>query len=112
MEGDTLKDPWIKGFGTFRGIYDMFARGDKLMAEGYRCWPKNLPLLVLHGTEDEVNSCPATESFFKILQSSDKTLILYPGAWHDLMSEPDGVKEKHMKDCVSWTEAHLPHVAT
>ena len=26
VDGDTLKDPWIKGFGTFRGIYDMFAR--------------------------------------------------------------------------------------
>ncbi|ETW79528.1 lysophospholipase [Heterobasidion irregulare TC 32-1] len=112
---DALKDPWVKRFGIYRGIYDMFTRGYKLMAKGYKCWPKNLPLLVLHGTEDEmgsfVNSCPATEAFFKILQAPDKTLILYPGAWHDLMSEPDGVKEKYMEDCMSWTESHMPKTA-
>ncbi|ETW79539.1 hypothetical protein HETIRDRAFT_321372, partial [Heterobasidion irregulare TC 32-1] len=67
-----------------------------------QCWPKNFP----------VRQHPATKSLFKILQSSDNTLTLYPGTWHDFMSDPEGVKGKYIKDCVSRTEAHLSQVAT
>ncbi|KAJ7480404.1 hypothetical protein B0H11DRAFT_2024934 [Mycena galericulata] len=53
-----------------------------------------------------MNSCAASENFFKALNAEDKRLILYPGAFHDLMTEPD-IKDQYQEDCISWVEAHL-----
>ncbi|KAJ7148740.1 lysophospholipase [Mycena crocata] len=102
-----LIDPWARQFGTFYSIYDGLTAGMNLVEEGHKNWPKELPLLLLHGTADDMNSCPASEKFFKGVTCTDKQLILYPDAFHDLMTEPD-IKDQYQEDCVSWVEAHLP----
>ncbi|KAI0313884.1 hypothetical protein OF83DRAFT_494075 [Amylostereum chailletii] len=81
----------------------MLNRGALLLSQGYKCWPQDLPVLMLHGTKDMVNSCPSTEKFFEVLQAPDKQLIIYPDMWHDLMTEP-AVKEQYFEDCASWLE--------
>ncbi|KAJ7449214.1 hypothetical protein FB451DRAFT_1410944 [Mycena latifolia] len=58
-----------------------------------------------------MNSCTASENFFKALNAEDKRLVLYPDAFHDLMTEP-GIKDQYPEDCIAWAEAHLHHPAS
>ncbi|KAJ6459412.1 lysophospholipase [Mycena vulgaris] len=105
--GESLiGDPWVREYGTYCGLYDMLMMGINLDKEGHKNWPKTLPLLLLHGTADDMNSCTSSENFFKLVTAEDKRLILYPNAYHDLMTEPD-VKEQYQEDCISWVDAHL-----
>ncbi|KAI0919099.1 hypothetical protein AcW1_003438 [Taiwanofungus camphoratus] len=102
------KDPLFKERGTLRGLADMLGAGEQLLWNDYRNWPKNLPVLILHGTDDKVTSCTASEEFFNKLDAEDKKLSLYPDAYHELSNEPNGVKEKFIDECISWVQAHLP----
>ena len=46
------------------------------------------PLLLLHGTEDELIDPAGMEAFFHAVSSPDKKLRGFPGMWHDLLHEP------------------------
>ncbi|KAJ7982989.1 lysophospholipase [Mycena polygramma] len=100
-----IVDPWVREYGSYRSLYDMLKMGINLDKEGHRKWPRTLPLLLLHGTADDMNSCAASEDFFARMNAEDKALILYPDAFHDLMTEPK-FKDKYEEDCISWVEAH------
>lgn len=106
-----LKDPLVKQQGTLKGISDMLDGGEALLKD-YVNWPADLPVLLVHGTEDKVTSCIATEQFFQKLPAKDKTFTPYPGGYHELQSEPNGVKEKLVEECISWVEAHIPSDGT
>ncbi|EIN06778.1 lysophospholipase [Punctularia strigosozonata HHB-11173 SS5] len=101
-------DPLVYEKGTLRQLRDMLNHGEQLLWNDYKDWPKDLPVLLIHGTEDKVTSCKSTEEFFQNLPAQDKKLSLYPGGYHELHNEPDGVKEKFIEECISWVEAHLP----
>ncbi|VDB94441.1 unnamed protein product [Peniophora sp. CBMAI 1063] len=104
---EHLADPWMKGHASLEGIVDMLSRGELLLTEGHRVWPKDLPVLILHGDEDMINGFPTCKDFFDILQTPDKTFVEYPGMFHDLMTEPD-VKERYFEDCYSWLDQRVP----
>ncbi|KAJ7606553.1 lysophospholipase [Mycena polygramma] len=106
-----IVDPWVRQYGTYGSLYGMLKMGMKLHKGGYKKWPKTLPLLLLHGTADDMNSCPASEHFIAGLTAEDKSLILYPDAFHDLMTEPK-IKDKYEEDCISWVEAHAKSSST
>ncbi|KAH9935961.1 lysophospholipase [Epithele typhae] len=104
---DSLKDPYIKGYGRLEGLIDMIHRGEVLIWEGYKLWPSDdLPVLILHGTADQVNAFPPTKKFFEMLQAPNKEFIVYENMMHDLMTEPE-IKEKYFQDCLSWVQKHL-----
>ncbi|KAG9135897.1 hypothetical protein Leryth_002600 [Lithospermum erythrorhizon] len=44
-----------------------------------------LPFLVVHGEDDKVTDPSASKLLYHSASSSDKTLKLYPGMWHDLL---------------------------
>ena len=62
-----------------------------------------LPLLILQGTEDVVVSPAATEAFYQAAGSSDKTLNLFPDAYHDLPREPE--KDEIAAEIAAWIGA-------
>jgi acylglycerol lipase len=64
-----------------------------------------LPLLILHGTQDKATKPSGSQLFYDTAGSSDKTLKLYDGAFHDLLNDID--KEKVMADVLSWINSHL-----
>ena len=64
-----------------------------------------LPLLVLHGTADKATKPSGSQRFFDMAGSSDKTLKLYDGHFHDLLN--DVGKEEVMADIANWINAHL-----
>jgi acylglycerol lipase len=65
-----------------------------------------LPLLILHGTEDKAAKASGSQLFYDRVGSTDKTLKLYDGHFHDLLN--DLGKETVMADITAWIEARLP----
>jgi acylglycerol lipase len=65
-----------------------------------------LPLLVLHGTADKVTKFSGSQLFYERAGSSDKTIKLYEGHFHDLLNDVD--KESVIADITSWIAARLP----
>jgi alpha-beta hydrolase superfamily lysophospholipase len=48
-----------------------------------------LPLLILHGTADEVANFTGSQFFYEGAGSPDKTIKLYEGHFHDLLNDID-----------------------
>ena len=82
-------------------------RADALLAESFQ--QITLPLLILHGTADKVTKPSGSVEFYEKAGSSDKTLRLYEGHFHDLLA--DVGKQEVMADIQTWVDAHLPTVA-
>jgi acylglycerol lipase len=67
-----------------------------------------LPVLILHGTLDRVTKPSGSQLFYDTVGSADKTLKLYKGHYHDLLSDVD--KETVMADITGWMSARLSTV--
>jgi len=102
-----LKDPMVKQVGSLRGISDMLDGGEHLLRTDYTRWPTNLPVLLVHGSDDKVTSAKASELLHQQLPAKDKKISIFQGGYHELHNEPDGVKDKLIEECITWVEAHL-----
>jgi alpha-beta hydrolase superfamily lysophospholipase len=81
-------------------------RADELLEKSFG--QITLPLLILHGTADKVTSPRGSQEFYERAGSSDKTLKLYEGHFHDLLA--DVGKQRVMADIQAWIDAHLETV--
>lgn len=61
-----------------------------------------LPLLVLHGGADRVNSPRGSEELFKLAASTDKQIRIYPGGFHEPHNDLD--RETVVTDVTGWLE--------
>lgn len=64
------------------------------------------PVLILHGTEDKATRPEGSQYFYDNAASSDKTLKLYEGHYHDLLADID--KEKVIADILAWLSERVP----
>lgn len=64
-----------------------------------------LPVLILHGTADKATKYQGSQFFHDNAGSKDKTLKLYPDAYHDMLS--DIIKDQVMADIKAWIAARL-----
>jgi len=62
-----------------------------------------LPLLLLHGTADMATDPEGSRRLHARAGSTDKTLKLYEGLFHDLLHEPE--KEQVTADLIEWLDA-------
>jgi alpha-beta hydrolase superfamily lysophospholipase len=69
-----------------------------------------LPVLILHGTEDKATNPSGSQFFFDNAGSTDKTLKLYEGHYHDLLNDID--KEVVMADINGWIDTRVPAMQT
>jgi acylglycerol lipase len=65
-----------------------------------------LPVLILHGTLDKNARPSGSQHFHDMAGSTDKTLKLYEGGFHDLLNDID--KKVVMQDIKGWINARLP----
>ena len=99
LEADPLTEDEVQPVATVAA----FARaGERFVREFPRI---NLPLLILHGTADKATRPDGSQQFFDEAGSSDKTLKLYEGHYHDLLN--DFGKEDVMDDIAGWIDARL-----
>lgn len=65
-----------------------------------------LPVLIMHGTEDKATKPSGSQHFYEQAGSTDKTLKLYEGHYHDLLNDVD--KEIVMADIQNWIDERIP----
>ncbi len=65
-----------------------------------------IPLLLIHGAEDQVTSVEATRDFYGRLGSPDKALKIYPQMLHETFNEIG--REQVIDDILAWIEERLP----
>jgi lysophospholipase len=66
----------------------------------------SVPLLLLHGTDDEICALAGSTMVHDRVSSPDKTLRRYQGLYHEVFNEPE--RDQVLADLVSWVEKHLP----
>ena len=64
-----------------------------------------LPVFILHGTLDKATKPSGSQQFFEKVGSTDKTLKLYDGYYHDLLH--DVGKDAVMADIQAWLDKRL-----
>ncbi|KAI0753189.1 lysophospholipase [Daedaleopsis nitida] len=96
------EDPWIIQKGSLKGLHDMLSGGEQLLWNDHKHWPTDLPLLIVHGTDDKVTSFNASQEFFDKVAATDKEFRAFEGGYHELVHEPAGMKERFMEECISW----------
>ena len=79
-------------------------RADQVLKAGFPLI--TLPLLILHGTADKAAKPSGSQYFFDAAGSTDKTLKLYEGAFHDPLN--DLGKTAVMTDLTNWLDGRLP----
>jgi len=63
-----------------------------------------LPVLIVHGTADKVTKPSGSAHFYEKAGSTDKTLKLYEGHYHDLLNDVD--RDLVMADMTEWITSH------
>lgn len=64
------------------------------------------PVLFVHGDHDPVTSLGATEQLYGAMQTTDKTLLVVPGAFHE--THNDLCRESVLAQIVAWITARAP----
>lgn len=64
-----------------------------------------LPVLVVHGTADGLTNPKGSELFMEKAQSEDKTLKLFPGAYHELIHDLES--EEMIQTVVEWIKERV-----
>jgi alpha-beta hydrolase superfamily lysophospholipase len=97
-------DPLIAGEVQPAATVAALVRADERLE---REFPKiKLPVFILHGTVDKATLPKGSQFFFDTVGSSDKTLKLYEGHYHDLLN--DFGKENVIAEMIGWIDRHLP----
>ncbi|MBZ0291765.1 MAG: lysophospholipase [Anaerolineae bacterium] len=63
-----------------------------------------LPLLVMHGTDDPICPSSGSQIAYDQASSADKSLKFYPGMYHEIHNEIG--KEQVLTDIVTWLDQH------
>ena len=64
-----------------------------------------VPILLVHGSADKVNDVQGSEEIFERITTTDKTLKIYPGSYHEPHNDLD--RNQVMNDLVHWLDEHL-----
>jgi alpha-beta hydrolase superfamily lysophospholipase len=70
----------------------------------------NVPILILHGTNDKATKPAGSQYFYDNAGSTDKTLKLYQGGYHDLLNDTD--KATVIADIRAWIAHRVPVIAS
>jgi len=64
----------------------------------------NLPMLIMHGTADGLTAPSGSKWLYDSVTSSDKTLKLYEGLFHEIFNEPEA--QSIYAEVVDWLDQH------
>ena len=63
-----------------------------------------VPVLIQHGEADSLVPLEGNRDIFAAIGSADKTVITYPGLFHEIYNEPE--KDAVIADLANWLDAH------
>jgi len=96
------EDPMVHHVGTVRWGAETLGAIERVKA---RAGAIKLPILILHGGDDKVNSVSGSRELLDKVSSADKKLIVYPGGMHEPHNDID--REKVVSDVEEWLSRHL-----
>lgn len=96
-------DPLIAGESQPTQTVAEMVRADERLANEFG--RLTLPVLILHGTHDRATKPSGSQLFYERASSTDKTLKLYDGHYHDLLN--DLGRELVLGDIKAWLDARL-----
>lgn len=64
-----------------------------------------LPLLVMHGEKDKLTNPEGSRLVHELAGSSDKTLTIYPGLFHEIFNEPE--QDQVLTDLTTWLRERM-----
>jgi len=94
-------DPLVHGLisaGAFNAITNA---QQETFAQAHRI---QLPVLITHGSADHIADISASKEIYAAIQSSDKTLHIYPGMYHEPFNESEN--EQVFEDWINWLDLH------
>jgi acylglycerol lipase len=97
-------DPLIKGESQPAETAAEMIKADQVLEKSFD--RINIPVLIIHGTEDKATRPDGSQFFYDHAGSADKTLKLYEGHYHDLLNDVD--KEIVLGDMINWINARIP----
>ncbi|MCB1327096.1 MAG: lysophospholipase [Spirochaetales bacterium] len=69
-----------------------------------------IPVLITHGTDDQITDASASREFYDNCLSDDRELILYPGLYHEIYNETEKERSRVLMDLRRWLRNQLPVV--
>lgn len=97
-----VEDPLVHNLGTPRLGTELMAAIEWTQAHAGEL---ALPCLIIHGSDDRLCPCEASQAFFEACDCEDKERIEYEGGYHELFNDLD--KEKVLSDVQAWLERHI-----
>jgi acylglycerol lipase len=97
-------DPLIKGESQPLETLAEMVRADERLKAGFSTI--TLPVLIIHGTADKATRPSGSQEFYDNTGSTDKTLKLYEGGYHDPLHDIE--KEAVMGDILNWVNERIP----
>ena len=100
---DYIADPLVfHGKMSARMLRELFAGMHTVQAGAAGI---TLPILILHGGADAMTSPEGSLFLQDHIGSSDKTLKIYPGLYHEIFNEPE--RADVLADVLTWCEGRL-----
>jgi acylglycerol lipase len=97
-------DPLVYTGKMTARISDVINQGiERLALQGTRI---ELPLLLLHGSEDRLCNPAWSEYLRDLVNSQDKELHIYQGLYHEIYNEPEA--ESVFNDILVWLKREIP----
>lgn len=94
-------DALVERKATVRWGAEMLGAIDRVNA---RASEVQVPYLLLHGTGDKITASDGSKEFHAKTASSDKTLTIYDGYFHELHNEPEGERARVFADVIAWLD--------
>lgn len=100
---DYVNDPLVNhGKMSARMVAELFSNMQRLQAAAPAI---TLPLLLLHGEADSMTAPEGSRFLYETAGSTDKTLKIYPGLFHEIFNEPE--RQQVFADVLSWCDQRL-----
>jgi len=94
-------DPLVHGKTTVRWGKEILQTIEWVKAHAAEV---EIPILLIHGGSDPLNSPSGTRSFFDKVTFPDKEMKIYPGSYHEAHNDLD--QGQVIKDVAQWLERH------
>lgn len=99
-----ISDPLVLGRVSAR----LFTEMTKTMERTHQDAPLlSAPLLLQAAGDDRLVNPDASRKFFEHIGSSDKTLHVYPGLFHEIYNEEPSLRQQVLTDLETWLESHV-----
>lgn len=85
-----------------RQLVEMFSAMQRAQDHAHEI---TIPLLVLHGSADQLTAPSGSQFLYDHVGSTEKLLKIYPGLFHEIFNEPE--QNEVLKDVLRWCDERL-----